>query len=293
MEIGILSRRSSLYSTRRLREAAHERGHGVRVVNFLRCYMNITSGEPHVAIAGKYVDLDAVIPRVGASYTFYGTAIVRQFELMGTYSVNSSPAMARARDKLWSTQLLAKAGVGIPSTGFAHSVADIDGLVREAPGPPLVIKLLEGAQGLGVVLAETRKAAHSVIGALRQLDANILVQEFIEEAGGADVRAFVVGGEVVASMRRQGSPEDFRSNLHRGGTAESIELTDKERDVAVTAAAAIGLNVAGVDILQSNRGPLVLEVNASPGLEGIEGSTGVDVAGAIIEFIEREVGTSG
>ncbi len=286
MDIGILSRRSSLYSTARLRDAAKERGHDVRVVNFLRCYMNITSGEPHVAYVGEYLDFDAVIPRVGASYTFYGTAIVRQFELMGVFSANASVAMARARDKLWSTQLLAKAGVGIPSTGFAHSVADIDGLVKAAPGPPVVIKLLEGAQGLGVVLAETRKAASSVIEALRQLDANILVQEFIEEADGADVRAFVVGGEVVASMRRQGPEGEFRSNLHRGGFAEAIELSDEERQVAITAAAAIGLNVAGVDILQSDRGPLVLEVNASPGLEGIEGATGIDVAGAIIEFVE-------
>ncbi|MDH3730209.1 MAG: 30S ribosomal protein S6--L-glutamate ligase [Acidimicrobiia bacterium] len=289
MDIGILSRRSSLYSTSRLRQAAQERGHDVRIVNFLRCYMNITSGEPHVAYVGEYLDFDAVIPRVGASYTFYGTAIVRQFELMGVYSVNNSAAMARARDKLWSTQVLAKAGVGIPATGFAHSVADIDGLVDAAPGPPVVIKLLEGAQGLGVVLAETRKAASSVIQALRQLDANILVQEFIEEAGGADVRAFVVGGEVVASMRRQAPDGEFRSNLHRGGSAEAIELSEAERTVAITAAAAIGLNVAGVDILQSERGPLVLEVNASPGLEGIENATGVDVAGAVIGFIESEV----
>jgi len=289
VDIGILSRRSSLYSTSRLRQAAQERGHDVRIVNFLRCYMNITSGEPHVAYVGEYLDFDAVIPRVGASYTFYGTAIVRQFELMGVYSVNNSAAMARARDKLWSTQVLAKAGVGIPATGFAHSVADIDGLVDAAPGPPVVIKLLEGAQGLGVVLAETRKAASSVIQALRQLDANILVQEFIEEAGGADVRAFVVGGEVVASMRRQAPDGEFRSNLHRGGSAEAIELSEAERTVAITAAAAIGLNVAGVDILQSERGPLVLEVNASPGLEGIENATGVDVAGAVIGFIESEV----
>lgn len=291
MEIGILSRRSSLYSTRRLREAAHERGHGVRVVNFLRCYMNITSGEPHVAYVGEHLDFDAVIPRVGSSYTFYGTAIVRQFELMGVYSVNGSAAMARARDKLWSTQLLAMAGVGIPETGFAHSVADIEGLITEAPGPPLVVKLLQGAQGLGVVLAETRQAAHSVIGALRQLDANILIQEFIGEAAGADVRAFVIGGEVVAAMRRQGAADDFRSNLHRGGSANALVLSDVEREAAITATAAIGLNIAGVDILQSDRGPLVLEVNASPGLEGIEGTTGVDVAGAIIEFIEREADT--
>jgi ribosomal protein S6--L-glutamate ligase len=289
MHIGILSRRSSLYSTTRLREAAEERGHHARVINFLRCYMNITSGEPHVAYGGRHLDLDAVIPRIGPSYQFYGTAIVRQFELMGVYAVNSSTAISRARDKLWATQLMAKAGVGIPSTGFAHSVRDIDGLVEESGGPPLVVKLLSGAQGLGVVLAETRKAAQSVIGALRQLDANILIQEFISEAGSADVRAFVVGGKVVASMLRQGSPDDFRSNLHRGGSATAIDLTEAENDAALTAAAAIGLNVAGVDILRSNRGPLVLEVNASPGLEGIEGSTGVDVAGAIIELIEREV----
>lgn len=286
MDIGILSRNSTLYSTARLKEAAKGRGHEVRVVDYLRCYMNITSAKPQVLFRGENLAFDAVIPRIGASYTFYGTAVVRQFEMMGVYPVNESQSITRSRDKLRSMQLLSREGVGLPVTGFAHATQDIEGLLEVVGGAPVVVKLLEGTQGLGVVLAETKKAAESVIGAFRQLDANILVQEFIKEAKGADIRAFVVGGKVVASMKRQGGPGEFRSNLHRGGSASAIKLTSIERTTAVKAAKAMGLNVAGVDLLQSNHGPVVLEVNSSPGLEGIEEASGVDVASKIIEFIE-------
>lgn len=286
MNIGILSRNSTLYSTARLKEAAKGRGHEVRVVDYLRCYMNITSAKPQVLFRGENLAFDAVIPRIGASYTFYGTAVVRQFEMMGVYPVNESQSITRSRDKLRSMQLLSREGVGLPVTGFAHATQDIEGLLEVVGGAPVVVKLLEGTQGLGVVLAETKKAAESVIGAFRQLDANILVQEFIKEAKGADIRAFVVGGKVVASMKRQGGPGEFRSNLHRGGSASAIKLTSIERTTAVKAAKAMGLNVAGVDLLQSNHGPVVLEVNSSPGLEGIEEASGVDVASKIIEFIE-------
>jgi ribosomal protein S6--L-glutamate ligase len=287
MNIGILSRNRSLYSTSRLADAAKERGHDVRVIDYLRCYMNITTAKPEVLYAGESLRFEAVIPRIGATYTFYGTAVVRQFEMMGVYAVNESQAITRARDKLRSMQLLARAGVGLPVTSFAHSSRDIDGLLDVVGGAPVVVKLLEGTQGLGVVLAETRKAAESVIGAFRQLDANILVQEFIKEAKGADIRAFVVGGKVVASMKRQGAPDEFRSNLHRGGSATPIKLTTIERATAVRAAKAMGLNVAGVDMVQSSHGPLVLEVNSSPGLEGIEEASGVDVGDRIIRFIEE------
>lgn len=286
MRISVLSRRASLYSTSRLVEAAKERDHDVRVVDYLRAYMDIKSRRPEVLLAGESLEFDAVIPRIAASYTFYGTALVRQFEMMGVYSVNESQAITRARDKLRSTQLLARAGVDIPISGFAHATKDIEGLLDSVGGAPVVVKLLEGTQGLGVVLAETRKAAESVIGAFRQLDANILVQEFVKEAKGADIRAFVVGGKVVAAMRRQGAPGEFRSNLHRGGSAEAIRLTPKQRATAVKAAKTMGLNVAGVDLIESDRGPLILEVNSSPGLEGIEKASGVDVAGSVIEFIE-------
>jgi ribosomal protein S6--L-glutamate ligase len=286
LNIGILSRNPRLYSTHRLKEAAMERGHDVRVVDYLRCYMNITSAKPKVLFRGEDLHFDAIVPRIGATYTFYGTAVVRQFEMMGVYPLNESQAIDRSRDKLRSLQLLARAGVGLPVTSFAHSTQDIDGLLEVVGGPPVVVKLLEGTQGLGVVLAETKKAAESVIGAFRQLDENILVQEFIKEAKGADIRAFVVGGRVVAAMRRQAPPGEFRSNLHRGGTAEKVKLTAMERATAIKAARVMGLNVAGVDLLQSNHGPLVLEVNSSPGLEGIEGASGLDIAGKIIEYIE-------
>ncbi len=288
MHIGILSRKSSLYSTRRLREAAQARGHKVSVTDYSRCYMNITAHKPSVLVSGEALTFDAIIPRIGASMTFYGTAVVRQFEMMGVYSANTSQAITRSRDKLRSLQLLARKGIGLPVTGFARSPKDINGLIDIAGGAPLIIKLLEGTQGVGVVLAETDKAAESVIAAFRQLDANILVQEFIKEAGGSDVRAFVIGGKVVASMMRQGPPGEFRLNLHRGGVATSVKLTPEERSIAVRSAKALGLNVAGVDLLRSNHGPVVMEVNSSPGLEGIEAASGKDIATEIIEFMEKD-----
>jgi ribosomal protein S6--L-glutamate ligase len=289
MKIAVLSRKASLYSTRRLKEAAERRDHEVYVVDYLRCYMNITSHRPKVIYAGRPMEgYEAIIPRIGASHTFYGTAVVRQFEMAGVYSVNESQGITRSRDKLRCLQLLARRGIGLPVTGFAHSTKDVDGLIDTIGGAPLVIKLLEGTQGIGVVLAETRKAAESVIEAFRGLDANILAQEFIKEAGGSDIRCFVVGGKVVAAMQRKGAEGEFRSNLHRGGTASRIRITPEERSTATRAAKAMGLNVAGVDLLRSNHGPVVMEVNSSPGLEGIERATGVDVAGQIIEFIERE-----
>jgi ribosomal protein S6--L-glutamate ligase len=271
----------------RLKEAAAKRGHEVRVVDYTRCYMNITSHRPQVLLAGKALAFDAVIPRIGASNTFYGAAVVRQFEMMHTYPLNTSQAISRARDKLRALQLLARAGLGLPVTGFARSTKDIDGLIHLVGGAPLIIKLLEGTQGIGVVLAETDKAAESVMAAFIQLDANILVQEFIKEAGGADIRAFVIGDKVVAAMKRQGPEGEFRSNLHRGGTASPVKLTPEERSTAVRSAKILGLRVAGVDMLRSNHGPLIMEVNSSPGLEGIEQSSGKDVAAAIIAYLEK------
>lgn len=288
MKIGVLSRRASLYSTRRLVEAARDREHEVHVINYLRCYMDIAAHKPQVMFKGEPVSgFDAVIPRIGASNAFYGAAVIRQFEMMGTFSANESTAINRAHDKLRQLQLLARAGVGLPVTGYAHDIQDIDGIIESVGGAPLVVKLLQGTQGKGVVLAETRKAAESVIGAFRELDANILVQEFIKEAGGSDIRAFVIGNRVVAAMQRQAAPGEFRSNIHRGGVAQKIKLTPEERSTAVRSAKRIGLNVAGVDMMRSNHGPVVLEVNSSPGLEGIEEATGVDVAGKIIDFIEK------
>ncbi|HEY7824517.1 MAG TPA: 30S ribosomal protein S6--L-glutamate ligase [Acidimicrobiia bacterium] len=290
MKIAILSRGANLYSTARLKEAAVERGHEVTVVDYLRCYMDITARRPKILYKGEELRPNAVIPRIGASYTFYGTAVVRQFEMADIFTLNSSDGISRSRDKLRSMQVLSRAGVGLPTTSFAHSIQDVNGLLEVVGGTPVVIKLLEGTQGLGVVLAETKKAAESVIGAFRQLDANILVQQFIKEAAGADIRAFVVGGKVVAAMRRQGAPGDFRSNLHRGGSAEMIKLTPSERSTAVRAAKAMGLNVAGVDMVQSEEGPMVLEVNSSPGLEGIEKTSSIDVADQVIDNIEDNVG---
>ena len=287
MRIAILSRRPSLYSTSRLKEAGKNRGHEMFVVDYLRCYMDITSRRPQVIYQGEPLKVDAIIPRIGASNTFYGTAVVRQFEMMGVFVANESQAISRSRDKLRSLQLLARDGVGLPVTGCAHSTKDIDGVISLAGGTPLVVKLIEGTQGVGVILAETKKAAQAVIEAFRGLDANILVQEYIKEAGGSDVRCFVVGGKVVASMKRQAGPGEFRSNLHRGGTAEKVKITPEERSTAVRAARTMGLNISGVDVLRSNHGAVVMEVNSSPGLEGIEKSTGVDVASKIIEFIEK------
>jgi ribosomal protein S6--L-glutamate ligase len=288
MNIGILSLSPSLYSTRRLSEAARRRGHQAIVVNYLRCYMDITSRKPRVLYSGKALTFDAIVPRIGATYTFYGCAVVRQFEMMRVFSANGSQAISRARDKLRSFQILAREGLDLPVTTFAHSVKDVDDLIDIA-GVPVVVKLLEGTQGMGVVLAETKSAARSVVSAFRQLDANILVQEFIQEAHGSDIRAFVVGRKVVAAMERQAPEGEFRSNLHRGGTSREVKITPEERKMAVQATRSLGLYVAGVDMIRSDRGPLVLEVNASPGLEGIEGSTGKDVAGAIIEFLEKNV----
>ena len=288
MKIAILSRNSKLYSTRRLVEAAKTRGHEVRVLDPLRCYMNITSMRPSIHYKGEDLnDFDAVIPRIGASVTFYGTAVLRQFEMMGVYPLNESVAITRSRDKLRSLQLLARKGIGLPVTGFAHSPDDVQDMLKMVGGAPAVIKLLEGTQGIGVVLAETQKAAESVIEAFMGLRANILIQEFIKEAGGADIRCLVVGGKVVAAMKRQGKEGEFRSNLHRGGTASLIKLTPEERSTAVRAGGIMGLNVCGVDILRSNHGPVVMEVNSSPGLEGIEAASQQDVAGMIIQFIER------
>lgn len=288
MRIAVLSRKATLYSTRRIVEAGSERGHDMVVIDYLRCYMNITPKQPKVMYQGVPLqDIDAIIPRIAASYTFYGTAVVRQFEMMGVFPTNESQGITRSRDKLRCLQLLSRKGIGLPVTGFAHFVKDVPGLIEIVKGAPLVVKLLEGTQGLGVVLAETTKAAESVIEAFRGLDANILVQEFIKEAGGADIRCFVVGDRVVASMKRQAAPGEFRSNIHRGGTGSAVKLTPEERQAAVGAAKAMGLKVAGVDLIRSERGPLVLEVNSSPGLEGIEKASNINVARKIIEYIEK------
>ena len=288
MKIGILSRKPEIYSTRRLAEAAEQRGHEVHVINTLFCYMNITSHSPSIHYRGEELTgFDAIIPRIGASITFYGTAVVRQFEMIGVYSVNESVAISRSRDKLRSLQLLARKGIGLPVTSFAHSTKATQDLIHLVDGAPLIVKLLEGTQGRGVVLAETQKAAESTIEAFRSLKAHFLVQEFVKEAGGADIRCFVIGDRVVASMKRQGKEGEFRSNIHRGGSASSIRITPEERSTATRAARIMGLNVAGVDILRSNHGPLVMEVNSSPGLEGIEKATGVDIAQKIIHFIEK------
>ena len=288
MKIAVLSTNRNLYSTRRLVEAGEERGHEMPVINHKRCYMNITSHNPSIHIKGEAITgVDAIIPRIGASVSFFGTSVVRQFEMMGVYSVNESVAITRSRDKLRAVQLLSRRGIGLPVTGFANSPDDTEDLLQFVGGAPVVIKLLEGTQGVGVVLAETKKAAESVIEAFSGLKANFMVQEFIKEAGGADIRCLVVGDKVVASMKRQGKEGEFRSNLHRGGSATLIKITPEERSTAVRSAKVMGLNVAGVDLLRSNHGPVVMEVNSSPGLEGIERATDRDVAGMIIEFIEK------
>lgn len=290
MRIAILSRNEKLYSTSRLREAGIARGHQVDVIDTLHCYMDITKSRPAVRYQGKELPhYDAVIPRIGASVTFYGTAVVRQFEMMGTFSVNESVAISRSRDKLRSLQLLSRKDVGLPRTGFANRPDNIKDLIKNVGGAPVVIKLLEGTQGIGVVLADTNKTAEAIVEAFMGLKANILVQEFVKEAGGADIRCFVVGGKVVAAMKRQGAEGEFRSNLHRGGSAKLVRLTKEERATAAKAANVMGLNVCGVDILQSASGPVVMEVNSSPGLEGIELATGKDVAGMIYEFIESDI----
>lgn len=288
MKIAILSRDETLYSSRRLREEAAARGHQVRIIDPLSCYMNINPASPAVHYCGEPLGhFDAVIPRIGNPITFYGTAVLRQFEMCGSYPLNESAAITRTRDKLRSLQLLAREGIDMPVTGFASSPDDTADLIALVGGAPLVVKLVEGTQGIGVVLAETRQAAESVIDAFRGLNAHILVQEYIREAEGRDIRCLVVGKKVVGAIERQAKPGDFRSNLHRGGTANKVEITADEKAIAVKAAATLGLDVAGVDILRSNRGPLVMEVNASPGLEGIESTTGLDIAGMMIDYIEH------
>ncbi|MFT6828367.1 MAG: ribosomal protein S6--L-glutamate ligase [Roseivirga sp.] len=288
MKIAVLSRNSSLYSTKRLVEAIRSRGHEAVVLDHLLCDLIIEASGPAVYYKGdKVEDIDAVIPRIGASVTFYGTAVVRQFEMMGVFSATESQAIVRSRDKLRSMQILSGANLPMPKTAFTNYSKEEKSLIEHVGGAPVIIKLLEGTQGLGVVLAETRKAAQSVIEAFHGLKARIIVQEFIKEAKATDMRIFIVDGKVVGAMRRTGMEGEFRSNLHRGGSAEVIKLTRLEKSVAVKAAAALGLSVAGVDMLPSSRGPLVLEVNSSPGLEGIEKATGVDIAGKIVEYIER------
>ncbi|MEZ8326059.1 30S ribosomal protein S6--L-glutamate ligase [Vibrio cyclitrophicus] len=288
MRIAILSRNENLYSTSRLKAAGEARGHQVDVIDTLHCDIDIASNNPKIRYMGEELpQYDAVIPRIGASITFYGTAVVRQFEMMGTFCINESVAISRSRDKLRSLQLLSRKGIGLPKTGFASRPDKIQDLIKNVGGAPLVIKLLEGTQGIGVVLAETNKAAESVIEAFMGLKANILVQEFIEEANGADIRCFVVGNKVIAAMKRQAGEGEFRSNLHRGGTAQLVKLTKEERATAINAAKIMGLNLCGVDILQSMNGPVVMEVNSSPGLEGIEKATGKDVADMIFGFIEK------
>lgn len=288
MRIAILSRDGTLWSCRRLREAAIQRGHLVDIIDPLSCYMNINPAAPSVHDKGRQLPhYDAVIPRIGSAITFYGTAVLRQFEMMGSWPLNESVAITRARDKLRSLQLLARQGIDLPVTGFAHSPDDTSDLIELVGGAPLVVKLVEGTQGIGVVLAETRQAAESVIDAFRGLNAHILVQEYIREAKGRDIRCLVVGDRVVAAIERQAKDGDFRSNLHRGGTSRVVNITPRERDIALKAASTLGLDVAGVDILRAERGPLVMEVNASPGLEGIEKTTGMDIAAQMIGWIER------
>lgn len=289
MRIGILSRNSSLHSTERLRQAGMVRGHDVRVIDYLRCYMNITSKSAAVVYQGESLGhLDAIIPRIGASHAAYGTAVVRQFEIIGVFSANDSEAIARSHDKLRCLQLLSQRGIGLPATGFAHSVKDLNNLIQSVGGAPLVVKLLS-KQGIGAILAETHQAAESVIEAFQGLEANNLVQAFIAEAAGCSLRCFVVGGKVVAAMQRMAPSGEFRSNLHRGGKAEGVRLTRDERRVAVKAALAMGLDVAGVDLLRSKNGPLVMAVNSSPELEAIERATEVDVAGRIFRFLEEHL----
>lgn len=290
MNIKILSRNSQLYSTKRLVEAAKKRKHEVEVIDPLKCDIVIEKRKPNIYYKGNYIlETDAIIPRIGASVTFYGTAVVRQFEMMGAFTTTGSEALVRSRDKLRSMQVLSRAKIGLPKTVFTNYSRDVSGIIKQVGGAPLVIKLLEGTQGLGVVLAETKNAAESVIEAFNGLKARVIVQEFIKESKGADIRAFVVDGHVVGAMKRQGKEGEFRSNLHRGGSAEVIELTDEEEIAAVKAVKAMGLGVAGVDMLQSSRGPLILEVNSSPGLEGIETATGKDIAKTIIRYIEKHV----
>lgn len=288
MKIAMLARNANLYTHKRLKAAAEERGHQLDIIDTLRCYMNIASRRPEIYYNGEQLTgYDAVIPRIGASVTFYGTAVLRQFEMMGVYPLNESVAIGRSRDKLRSMQLLARDGVGLPVTTFAHDPKQTEEVLKLAGGAPIVIKLLEGTQGIGVVLADTDRSAKSVVEAFRGAGVNILMQEFIKEAGGTDIRAIVIGGKVVAAMKRTGAEGDFRSNLHRGGSAQVVKLTPEERATAVRAAKTMGLNACGVDMLRANHGAVVMEVNSSPGLEGVEKATGLDIAGKTIDFLEK------
>jgi ribosomal protein S6--L-glutamate ligase len=288
MKIAMLARNPDLYSHKRMKEAAEQRGHELDILNTLKCYLNIRSNNSQLFYKGKVLEgYDAVIPRIGASVTFYGLAVLRQFEIMGTYPLNESVAIGRSRDKLRSMQLLARKGIGLPDTTFAHESRFTEDIIETVGGAPVVIKLLEGTQGIGVVLADTHRSAKSIVEAFRGVNVNILVQQFVKEAGSSDIRAFVIGGKVVAAMLRTGAEGDFRSNLHRGGTAQTVKLSSAERATALGAASAMGLNVCGVDMLRANGGPVVMEVNSSPGLEGVENATGIDVASQIIEFIEK------
>jgi ribosomal protein S6--L-glutamate ligase len=290
MKIVILSRNPNLYSTKRLVEAGKKRKHEMVVVDHSKCDIVIEKKNPQIFYKGIPIeDVDAVIPRIGASVTFYGTAVVRQFEMMKVFTAVESQALVRSRDKLRSLQILARAGLGLPKTAFTNYSKDVSSVIKNVGGAPLVIKLLEGTQGVGVVLVENNNAAESVLEAFNGIQARVIVQEFIKEAGGADIRAFVVDGVVVGAMKRQGKEGEFRSNLHRGGSASIIELTDEEENAALKAAKVLGLGIAGVDMLQSNKGPLIMEVNSSPGLEGIEKATGKDIANSIIRYIERHV----
>lgn len=299
MKLVMLARNPSLYSHRRIAEAAKAAGHSMDVINTLHVHMNITSSRPVLRHGGKTLPVyDAIVPRIGASVTHYGLAVLRQFEMQGVFPLNESVAIGRSRDKLRALQLLAREGIGLPVTAFAHGPRKAEDVIKEVGGTPCVIKLLEGTQGMGVILAETQASAKSIIEAFSAANINILVQEYIKEAGGADVRALIIGGEVVAAMKRTGKIGDFRSNLHRGGRAEKVELSPEERRTAIRSAEILGLNVCGVDMLRAKRGPVVIEVNSSPGIEGMEQATGIDVAGAMIRFLERratpgDTGTKG
>lgn len=288
MKIVILSQNPNLYSTKRLIEAGKKKGHEMQIVDHSKCDLLIEKKKPGIIYKGEALDnVNGVIPRIGASITFYGTAVVRQFEMMKVFTAVESQALVRSRDKLRSLQILSRAGMGLPKTVFSNYSKDVGSIIDKAGGAPVVIKLLEGTQGLGVVLADNRNSAESILEAFNGLQARVIVQEFIKEAKGADIRAFVVDGVVVGAMKRQGKEGEFRSNLHRGGTANIIELSDEEENAAIKAARVMGLGVAGVDLLQSERGPLILEVNSSPGLEGIEAATGKNIAGMIIKYVER------
>lgn len=288
MKIALLTRNPKLYSHKRIIEAGAARGHEIVPVDYLRCYMNITSRRPELRYHGeRLTGIDAVIPRIAASHTFYGLAVLRQFEMMGVFPLNESVAIGRSRDKLRSLQLLARDGVGLPATAFTNDAGRTDEIIKIVGGAPVVVKLLEGTQGIGVVLGETHKSAKSVIEAFHGAQIAILVQEYVKEASGQDIRVFVIGGKVIAAMQRTGAPGEFRSNLHRGGHAAPVKITPEERKTAILAARSMGLNVCGVDLLRADEGPVVMEVNSSPGLEGIEQSTNVDVASKIIEFLEK------